>query len=59
MHPLEEKIEYISKKLEDLELLFIQEEELEESELKELKILSSETSKNGIPWKKLKAELNL
>jgi len=37
----------------------IQEEEINEDEAKELDKLSEETRKSGIPWEKLKAELDL
>ncbi|MHA1385831.1 MAG: hypothetical protein ACTSR3_18930 [Candidatus Helarchaeota archaeon] len=55
---LEDKINLINEKIEDLNLFFIQEEDIGEEELKELEKLSIETKKNGISWKKLKAELN-
>lgn len=57
--PLEEKIEFLTNKLDDIELIFLQEEELKNNEINELDIESKETTDKAIPWKKLRAELKL
>ncbi len=57
--PLQEKIEFLTNKLDDIELFFLKEEELNDNAVKELDIASEETKEKGFSWKKLRAELKL
>jgi uncharacterized coiled-coil protein SlyX len=57
--PLQEQIEHLTNKLEELEFIFVQEEEINDNEMRELDIISKEIKEKGIPWKKLRAELEL
>ena len=56
---IKEELKKLSSKIELIEAGLIQEEEISEEEAKELDRLAEETKKNGIPWEKLKAELDL
>ncbi len=56
---IKEELKKLSSKIELIETGFIQEEEITEEEAEELDRLAEETRKEGIPWEKLKAELDL
>jgi len=56
---IREKLKKLTSKIELIETELIQEEEISEEEEKELDELAEETKKEGIPWEKLKAEINL
>ncbi len=56
---IKEELKKLSSKIELIEAGLIQEEGISEEEAKELDRLAEETKKNGIPWEKLKAELDL
>ena len=56
---IREELKKLTSKIELIETGLIQEEEISEEEEKELDELAEETKKEGIPWEKLKAEINL
>jgi len=56
---IREELKKLTSKIELIETGLIQEEEISEEEEKELDELAEETRKEGIPWEKLKAEINL
>ncbi|AIY89347.1 hypothetical protein GACE_0291 [Geoglobus acetivorans] len=56
---IKEELKKLSSKIELIETGLIPEEEISEEEARELERLAEETKKDGIPWDKLKAELDL
>jgi len=56
---IKEELKRLNSRIEHIEAGLIQEEEIDENEIEELDRLAEETRKNGIPWEKLKAELDL
>jgi len=56
---IKEELKRLNSRIELIEAGLIQEEEISEEEIEELDRLANEVRKSGIPWEKLKAELDL
>ena len=56
---IKEELRKLNSRIEIIEAGLIEGEEISEKEAKELDKLAEETRKHGIPWDKLKAELDL